>query len=137
MTPGQKWYSEVRRDPRWQRRRLEIMERDEWSCQHCGSKERTLNVHHKTYASGLMPWDYIGAALVTLCEDCHKQEPQSLEAALVQLQLIKIRFSSAEIIRIATLLCCCDRELSGQQVIALIERALPSEEPAQAAARAA
>lgn len=64
-------YSEKLRDPRWQKMRLKIMERDGFQCQHCGSKEGTLNVHHRFYRKGASPWDYEDSALVTLCEDCH------------------------------------------------------------------
>ena len=66
-----KWSSEYR-DVRWQKKRLEIMERDEFMCQCCGKKEDvTLNVHHAYYEKGLKPWEYEGNLLTTLCEDCH------------------------------------------------------------------
>lgn len=64
-------YWQKLRDPRWQRKRLEIMDRDKFECQLCGDNESTLNVHHKFYLRGLDPWDYPNVALVTLCEGCH------------------------------------------------------------------
>jgi len=64
-------YGEKLRDPRWQRLRLEIMQRDEWTCQKCGAKDRTLHVHHTRYLKGRNPWDYPPELLLTLCEDCH------------------------------------------------------------------
>ncbi len=67
-------YSEKRRDPRWQRKRLEIMGRDDFTCQQCGSTTSTLNVHHRYYEPGRDPWDYPNGALITLCEDCHGGE---------------------------------------------------------------
>jgi hypothetical protein len=76
-----KTYYEKLRDPRWQRKRLEIMERDEFACCHCGDFESTLNVHHAYYAAKTDPWDYEEGSLVTLCEDCHKRA----EAARVAL----------------------------------------------------
>lgn len=33
--------------------------------------KKGLNIHHKYYVRGLMPWDYPNDALVTLCQDCH------------------------------------------------------------------
>lgn len=66
-------YSEKLRDPRWQKKRLEIMNRDEFGCQICGDKESTLNVHHKEYVRGKAPWDYDGNHLITLCELCHSR----------------------------------------------------------------
>jgi hypothetical protein len=67
-------YSELLRDPRWQKKRLEIMQRDEFSCQNCGDGESILNVHHKYYVSGKKPWEYDNVSLITLCEDCHECE---------------------------------------------------------------
>ena len=134
MTPGQKWYSEARKDPRWQRKRLQIMERDDWTCQNCGSTDKTLNVHHKGYAKGLMPWDYADFCLVTLCEECHRSEPESLAAVLGQLKCLTFRFSSAELMRLLVAMNCADRSLSGKQVVDLIVAALPTEEAAQAEA---
>ena len=66
-------YSEQLRDPRWQRRRLEIMQRDNFTCQICGSTSKTLNVHHHVYHYGYMPWEYADNELITLCSDCHKK----------------------------------------------------------------
>lgn len=66
-------YWELLRDPRWQRRRLEIMNRDEFSCKQCHDNESTLNVHHKHYIKGRAPWEYEDHELVTLCEPCHEQ----------------------------------------------------------------
>ncbi len=64
-------YAAKFKDPRWQRKRLEVLERDDWQCQDCNSREETLNVHHLYYKFGCDPWDYPDFALVTLCEDCH------------------------------------------------------------------
>ena len=66
-----KTYSEKLRDPRWQRKRLEIMERDNFKCQDCGSETETLNVHH--YAYSREPWDAKSSDLETVCEICHKE----------------------------------------------------------------
>lgn len=66
-------YSEKLRDPRWQKKRLEVMERDEFTCVTCGRKDKTLNVHHWYYRKGNEPWDYPTESLVCLCEDCHER----------------------------------------------------------------
>lgn len=65
-------YFEQLRSPMWQRRRLEIMSRDEFKCQVCYDHESTLNVHHKHYIKGRMAWEYSDDELVTLCESCHE-----------------------------------------------------------------
>lgn len=70
---GMSSYSEKLRDPRWQKRRLEIMNRDGFACRRCGSKTETLNVHHLVYRNGCDPWEYDDDDLMTLCEPCHEQ----------------------------------------------------------------
>ncbi len=69
---AEKTYGELLKDPRWQRKRLEILSRDEFTCLSCGDKESTLHVHHKHYRRGARPWEYDSAYLVTLCENCHE-----------------------------------------------------------------
>lgn len=64
-------YTELLRDPRWQRKRLEILERDEWKCTDCGDETSNLQVHHRRYLYGKMPWEVPGKWLETLCESCH------------------------------------------------------------------
>ena len=66
-----KTYAQKLRDPRWQRKRLEIMQRDNFTCTECGDSDSTLNVHHWEYAKE--PWDAKNADLVTVCEKCHKE----------------------------------------------------------------
>lgn len=67
-------YSEKLKDPRWQKRRLTILERDEWHCQMCFDSETMLVVHHRYYTPGAQPWEYDDDALVTLCDNCHQYE---------------------------------------------------------------
>ena len=66
-------YWEKLKDPRWQRKRLEIMQRDDFTCVSCGGKDKTLNVHHKTYRKNAEPWDYADENFVTYCEYCHEE----------------------------------------------------------------
>lgn len=63
-------YAEKLKDPRWQKLRLQIMERDGFRCLHCGAKDKTLHVHHAVYEKR-DPWDCETRNLGTLCEDCH------------------------------------------------------------------
>ena len=76
-------YSEKLRDPRWQKMRLLVMERDGFQCTHCEAEDKTLNVHHKVYRRGRDPWAYPDEELTTLCEDCHEE----LESKLCDLRL--------------------------------------------------
>lgn len=63
-------YAEKLKDPRWQKKRLEILSRDEFTCQLCNDKDSTLHVHHNEY--GLNPWDIENDKLITYCEHCHR-----------------------------------------------------------------
>lgn len=65
-------YYEMLRDPQWQKKRLEIMQRDEFCCQRCENTTNTLNVHHSYYEKGKSPWEYPAWSLHTLCKDCHE-----------------------------------------------------------------
>ena len=68
-----KWSSAFR-DSRWQKKRLEIMQRDEFTCQCCGEDEGVmLNVHHTYYERGKAPWEYPDDTLITYCERCHEE----------------------------------------------------------------
>jgi hypothetical protein len=66
-----KTYAEKLRDPRWQKLRLEIMNRDGFKCGYCHDKTTTLTVHHAHYIKGCEPWEYGPELLITVCEDCH------------------------------------------------------------------
>lgn len=70
-------YSDKLKDPRWQKKRLEILERDEWTCQRCFDTSSTLHVHHFRYIPGKEPWDYDNDSLLTICAECHEQEKDS------------------------------------------------------------
>lgn len=70
-------YADKLKDPRWQKKRLEIFERDEWTCQVCKSKDETLCVHHWYYEKGKSPWDYPNSSLTTMCMDCHGTEHEA------------------------------------------------------------
>lgn len=65
-------YIEKLKDPRWQKRRLEIFDRDGFMCQFCRSTTSTLCVHHIIYVGD--PWETPDECLITLCEDCHRTE---------------------------------------------------------------
>lgn len=57
------------KSPKWQKKRLEVMSRDQWRCVACLDANQTLHVHHKRYDGEL--WDVDLEDLQTLCEPCH------------------------------------------------------------------
>lgn len=65
-------YWQKLQDPRWQKVRLQVLERDGWKCRLCESSKETLHVHHDYYVSGRAPWDYPLSTYKTLCASCHE-----------------------------------------------------------------
>jgi hypothetical protein len=69
-------YAEKLRDPRWQRRRLEIFQRDDWKCQLCSRTDLELHLHH-LHRTTQDPWDEPDLHLLTVCQLCHEQQPSN------------------------------------------------------------
>ena len=72
MNTKQTSYSEKLRDPRWQKKRLCVMQRDGFACRDCGDEKSTLQVRHCHYEKG-GPWATDERLLLTLCGDCHQK----------------------------------------------------------------
>lgn len=64
-------YSKKLRDPRWQKKRLEVLQRDQFACRICQAQDKELHIHHRRYSNGDCPWDSPTDDLVTVCTDCH------------------------------------------------------------------
>lgn len=86
-------YWEKLQDPRWQKKRLEVMQEAGFECSRCGSTENTLNVHHKEYLKGHEPWEYDLEQLVCLCKDCHELMHDSNYALRYVISNLPIDFS--------------------------------------------
>lgn len=112
-------YSEKLRDPRWQKMRLQIMERDGFACRVCSATTKPLNVHHLAYFPHADPWDYPPKMLITLCDDDHKAEEEGKIAADAQLIEVLRRNGAmnSDINRITQII----RELGA---LSLVQRAL-------------
>jgi len=91
-------YQEKLKDPRWQKKRLYILERDEWACRRCKSTAETLQVHHKRYIKDKNPWDYEDSFYLTLCELCHLEEHDLMYDNIQRMiQLVKDNFWGYEV----------------------------------------
>lgn len=66
-----KTYWEKLKDPRWQKKRLIVLQERDFRCEVCGDDKSTLHVHHKQYFKGREPWEYENVQLAVLCEKCH------------------------------------------------------------------
>lgn len=105
-------YFELLKDPRWQKKRLKIMERDNFECVECGDAESTLNVHHGAYLKGKKPWEYPDEMLRTLCESCHEANQEIMES--VKEELGQLFFGNIEAI-LAILQISNEVEMSPQE----------------------
>lgn len=120
-------YVEKLKDPRWQKKRLEILERDGWQCCFCGEKTETLHVHHLIYESGKEPWECQNDNLLTLCVNCHQaefEERRNTESELIEFLHI-YRFSHLDI---HELMCVLGRNMNRgvdrpDKILTLIDRA--------------
>lgn len=63
-------YTSKLKDPRWQKKRLQILDRDNFTCQYCTDTETELHIHHTKYTSQ-NPWEAKLEDLITLCKHCH------------------------------------------------------------------
>lgn len=96
-------YSEKLRDPRWQRKRLEVFQRDNFTCTHCGDDLNELQVHHLDYEPGKEPWEYPIEFLTTHCAVCHGKEQNRVKCENMLIQAMRIGGVHAdEIVKIAT-----------------------------------
>ncbi len=66
-------YSEILQDPRWQKKRLEVLQSKGFKCEDCGDTTKTLHVHHRYYVSKRLPWNYPPFCFQVLCKKCHDE----------------------------------------------------------------
>lgn len=72
-------YQEQLRDRRWQIKKTEVLQRDNFTCQNpnCKSGDNsTIEVHHLDYIPSIPPWGYPNDMLTTLCHPCHQKEQE-------------------------------------------------------------
>ena len=62
-------YSDKLKNPLWQRKRLEVLQRDSFTCTLCMDCRTTLNIHHEQYQGD--PWEISNDHLKTVCAHCH------------------------------------------------------------------
>ena len=76
-------------NPRWQRRRLEVLERAGWRCEWCGRGDEELQVHHGYYERERHePWRYDSMTLYALCDGCHERAEKARAAVYRKLGYI-------------------------------------------------
>jgi len=78
-------------DPRWQKKRLAVLQRADFTCECCGRKDETLHVHHLIYDRGGNPWDAQDDFLECLCATCHavREEDDSIQCFQIRTRRTK------------------------------------------------
>ena len=104
-------YLEKLRSPLWQRKRLAIFTRDNWTCVCCGRSDLPLHVHHLIYLPGLEPWEYQDHSLITYCEICHNTE--HLIGNQLQESLLEIIKNNTLLIKPVAELCVLCEKFDG------------------------
>jgi len=66
-------YQTYLQSPEWFQKRDYVKARDNFTCQHCESRE-SLEVHHLSYINVYFEEDNDYADLITLCRSCHQSE---------------------------------------------------------------
>lgn len=80
-------YSEKLKHPSWQKKRLQIFERDNFTCQNCKSTDQQLQVHHILYSKN--PIETLDEYLITLCENCHTEITIQIEDVKTIFQILQ------------------------------------------------
>ncbi len=88
-------YAEKLKDPRWQKLRAEIIQRDGNRCRDCAAYYPTLDVHHCFYAKG-EPWETHPIFLRTVCRDCHKTRQRYEDSAKESLAYVFMTLNNRE-----------------------------------------
>lgn len=90
-------YWQKLQDPRWQRKRLEILNLAQFKCEDCKDDDETLTVHHSYYEKGKEPWEYPDESLHCLCSGCHEARADSER----QLLAVCHRLNAGELLDLA------------------------------------
>ena len=97
-------YSQKLRDPRWQKKRLEIMNRDNWQCIFCGCQTENLQVHHILYQRK-EPWEYPDYLYQTLCEKCHLERQEWTDKIVNALRIAIAKVPTVRLVEVSTRIC--------------------------------
>ena len=121
-------YSEQLKSPLWQKKRLEVLQRDSFKCVKCNNDKLTLHVHHKSYVIGKSAWDYPIEYLETLCENCHKNEHFVPDIRQIPKEDLNHKHTGhkiqAEINTLSLELKFCEDEIRQTELISLIRELL-------------
>lgn len=93
-------YWQLLQDPRWQKKRLEILEARHWRCEKCDrglTDGRQFHAHHRYYVKDRMPWEYPDFCYEALCDECHEKahdDPTAMAGWEMLMEVLCSRTSS-------------------------------------------
>lgn len=76
------------KNPKWQKKRLEIMQSKGFKCEWCESIDKELHTHHIIYEKGKRIWEYEDTNFMLLCKDCHESFHEYLNLVSSSLSLL-------------------------------------------------
>lgn len=116
LSRGEKMkYHEQIKHPLWQKKRLEVLEANDFECEDCGSKDEQLHVHHPYYKRGAMVWEYDTHELRCLCNKCHKDAHAIDEEIKIALSCVDTRDSKKLILGYIDSLCYPPRHFEDEK----------------------
>ena len=83
-------YWDKLQSPKWQKKRLEVLNDRGFECENCGDSDTQLHVHHPTYIKGREPWEYSSDELMSLCDKCHVMAHAEIDLLTEKLNNIKL-----------------------------------------------
>jgi hypothetical protein len=117
--------------PKWQKKRLQIMEQDGFRCRRCKREDANLHVHHISYASGKKPWEYPDSNFACLCHSCHHEIHHIISGVKDQQKRLvenwctmSSDFDLQDLLNLFTMMVCLGEE--GLRVFTQIARLLQS-----------
>jgi len=67
-------YSDQLKSPKWQKKRLDILNLRGFKCEKCNCEENQLHVHHRFYLKNRKAWEYDNDVFQVFCHICHENE---------------------------------------------------------------
>ncbi len=66
-------YEEMLETKEWRDKRDEVLLENLYKCKVCGKEDKANHVHHPSYNSRKLPWEYPNSFFEVLCEHHHEE----------------------------------------------------------------
>lgn len=78
-------YQDQLKSPKWQKKRLDILNLRGFKCEKCNCEENQLHVHHRFYLKNRKAWEYDNDVFQVLCYICHENEHKKEDSKIEQI----------------------------------------------------